>query len=553
MADHTYITANCSFVTSFKSLFPYPASDVLGVIKNLKNGKNYEQFKTAVIKNNKDVAQVFVKELYEKSIIEIVGKFEGDRNVVVGLQELNNNYFAYGTINKKKPEGYFPVLGGFQTTGNLYPTLGYILPGDKEQYLQATNGIIKPTKEVSPDSVDPEDYSEGIMAVRDLGSDNKLTDSTDADIIVKNITFDKYGDLKEINDDGRPVSMVVKKRSKPEPESEPKKQLLPQFFNKKYKNNDSKEIASFIYINSHMLNPSLLKKVTQKQLNDLKLKGKKCIIKFLNENKASDTADNIADNIEDNELQVKVEEILRTEKETYYKMLKECAENYMSKIKTLLQQNDMDTWYTYCQKRFQECISDIVDKNFQNLIVDDDTVVVFFGDFNDPRTHLKNNKLSCIIKDITYEMDIIYNPNTTCCPNKNSVYTDNYDIKKVLVKSPYNKTFSFAMKDDNLDQMFKDHGNFDTPAFTGDYIGVGTNNKEKHFPGVSTDYFDGGSDHKFVKVIFSNTNIPEGGKRRRTRRKNKNKNKNAKKTNKKGKSKKYRKKGRKTRKIRRRK
>ena len=67
MADHTYITANCSFVTSFKSLFPYPASDVLGVIKNLKNGKNYEQFKTAVIKNNKDVAQVFVKELYEKS------------------------------------------------------------------------------------------------------------------------------------------------------------------------------------------------------------------------------------------------------------------------------------------------------------------------------------------------------------------------------------------------------------------------------------------------------------------------------------------------------
>ena len=468
--EDTYITANCSFVTSTESLFKYGASDVLGVIKNLKI-ENLEGFNNLIINE----PQTKINGLFKKSIEQIVGNIDDNGSSVVGLQEVNSNCFTNITIKNAlvKKNEYFHILGGVKTaTTNLYTSLGYILPGDVGDYLTVENGIAKEGDiKIGNNDEYNDGFSKNKMAICDLGEKNEVN----------------IGDGKEISlykndrmeyDDGRPISMVVRQKE-PNP-------------------------ASHIYINCHMLNPSVLKIFDEK--NGLSTQS--------------------------------LLQIGKKEQSDYNEL------------------TGMDIWYEYCQDRFSKCINEL-EKKFPGLKIDDNTKIIFFGDFNDSLGYLASKPLRFTIKGKEYYVKIFGNNKKTCCPNTNSAYsTDKTTIDKIIEEEPFGITFSNTKKEntdkikDELPKHLKNYNNFNDPAFPGDYIGVAVKKDVNisHESKVSI-IEEGGSDHKFLKVVFSAT--PAGGKRRRTRRKNKNK--NAKKTNKKGKSKKYRKKGRKTRKIRRRK
>ena len=477
--EDTYITANCSFVTSTESLFKYGASDVLGVLKNLEI-ENLEQFNKLIDQEN---PQTQINGLFKKSIEQIVDNIDDNGSSVVGLQEVNSNGFTNDTIGKALEEKnkYFHILGGVKTvTTNLYTSLGYILPGEVTDYLTVDNGIAEYDEKVGNHAEYNDGFSKNIMAICDLGEENKVTIGNDEinDEIYLCKKYNVDNDKKEY-DDGRPISMVVRQK-----ETNP---------------------ASHIYINCHMLNPSVLK------------------IFDTNTKKLSE------------------ESLLQIGKE------KQSGYNELT---------GMDIWYKYCQDRFSKCINELV-KKFPNLNIDDNTKIIFFGDFNDSLGYLASKPLKFTIRDKEYYVQIFGNDKKTCCPNTNSAFTkSDKEIDSIIQKKPFGITFSNT-NDENIDKIkdelpehLDNYNNFNNLAFPGDYIGLGLKDGDRNIAKSVSIIEEGGSDHKFLKVVFSATPA-KGGKRRRTRRKNKNK--NAKKTNKKGKSKKYRKKGRKTRKIRRRK
>jgi hypothetical protein len=518
--EDTYITANCSFVTSTESLFKFGASDVLGVIKNL--GYKIDDIKSIDKLLGDPKLQTHINELFEKSIEKIVNNIDKNGYSVVGLQEVNSNGFTNDTIDqalqkispddpsdpklnetvknhikvlnflKQKP--YFHILGGVKTkTTNLYTSLGYILPGKVSDYLTVKNGIAEYDKKVGNYAEYNDGFSKDIMAICDLGEENEVS------IDGKTILLYKNDNMK--NDDGRPISMVVRQRRNSSNNSTPKEgdtevSSPPEHIYTNY--------ASHIYINCHMLNPSVLKIFDEK--NGLSTQS-----------------------------------------------LLQIGKNKQSKYNDL---TGMDIWYKYCQDRFSKCINELVSK-FPDLKIDDNTKIIFFGDFNDSLGYLASKSLRFTIKGKEYYVKIFGNNEKTCCPNKNSAYyKGGRTIDSVIQQEPFGITF--MNKEENITKiktelpiLLDKYHNFDYPAFPGDYIGVAVKKGVEISPNSKVSIIEeGGSDHKFLKVVFSATPA-KGGKRRRTRRKNKNK--NAKKTNKKGKSKKYRKKGRKTRKIRRRK
>lgn len=517
--EDTYITANCSFVTSTESLFKFGASDVLGVLKNL-GIKDLDGFNKLIDQEN---PQTEINGLFKQSIEQIVNNIDKNGYSVVGLQEVNSNGFTNDTIDqalqkispddpydpklnetvknhilvlnalKRKP--YFHILGGVKTkTTNLYTSLGYILPGKVSDYLTVENGIAEKDEKVDNHAEYNAGFSKNIMAICDLGEENEVS--------IDGKTILLYKNDKKNHDDGRPISMVVRQRRNSSNNSTPKEgdtevSSPPEHIYTNY--------ASHIYINCHMLNPSVLK------------------IFDTDKNKLSE------------------ESLLQIGKKTVYNNL-----------------TGMDIWYKYCQDRFSKCINELVYK-FRGLKIDDNTKIIFFGDFNDSLGYLASKPLTFTINGKEYYVQIFGNNEKTCCPNTNSAYyKGGRTIDSIIQQKPFGITFSNTKKEntdkikDELPTHLKNYNNFNNLAFPGDYIGVAVKKKGvniSHESKVSI-IEEGGSDHKFLKVVFSATPA-KGGKRRRTRRKNKNK--NAKKTNKKGKSKKYRKKGRKTRKIRRRK
>jgi len=499
--ERTFLTANCSFVTSFPSIVGDPVNDQglfrIGVsdgvaaavnlgddIKNFKLN-DYDTEKEDIKKLLKDkeqnAAQIQEKEkayannqsiiynLFEKSINTIIEN--SDENTVVGMQELNNTEQVHKTIQvklfKEGRNSFFVCNNVHDPTGGTYATLGYILPDSELHYVPLDNKVRKIFRN-TPTVYDYEDIDgenefekiksfsvdkmkNSIMAIRDLGKASKI-EPIEKDSNLYALKGTARDDPTTPNtDSGRPISMVIRGTEK-----------------------DPKEI----YINCHMLNASILK--IFKKENDI----------YTETNQGS--------------------------------LLTNSGEK-IGNTKT-----GDDVWFDYCIKRLEETLNELL-QDFGSPSLNENTKVYIMGDFNDPEgkllDYLEENPIT--MGGQSYKF-IFGDKLETCCPNTNSAKEEKSDdtIGKVKTKAPFNRGLRDYIDNKVIEgkqalvEAKRIYGL--TPIFKGDNIGKGylvggkDENEEAKKKGkpVVRMIEKKTSDHGFVTTY----KIPVQGGKRRTRR-----------------------------------
>lgn len=515
--SRTFLTANCSFVTSYPNIpgdapndsgiFRFPASDSAAVAALLAeksgtptNAKRPDTALDSIDLTITEKNQKIVYQLFEESIDNILKEENSDENTVVGMQEINNTKQVYNTLSEKlkEKEKFFVCSNVHDETGGTYPTLGYILPGTVDDYLplkdEVKGKIFKngPKNKIGPilyeysdmePSDKPKSYScvkpkneegkeEGplntIMAIRDLGS------AQDKEFVPfeKNGEREPYYILKNkgVTDSGRPISMVIKKNSDATPQE--------------------------IYINCHMLNASILKIFKKTDKGYIPQKFENGALSDIEDVNAATTL-----------LQIGNVTIDGTETPN--------APN--TKL------SGTDLWIFYCMKRLQATITELL-TDFNNVEINNNTKVFIMGDFNDPEgkllTHLEGQGI--VIGKQTFKFKF-GNRVKSCCPNKNSAaekgtHTSIEDVKQ---EEPFNKMLPKLIPKGGLrDEAIKIFGY--EPMFAGDNVGEGYVDGQPEPTVKATLIDEKTSDHSFVKTTHTppadTTGVPPAGGKRRTRR-----------------------------------
>lgn len=499
----TFLTANCSFVTSYPNLpgdapndsgiFRFPASDSAAVAALLakKNGTSTDAKSPETALDSIDLTitqknQKIVYQLFEESIDNILKEEKPDENavvgMVVGMQEINNTEQVHNTLSKKLGERKFFVCSNVHDEiVGTYPTLGYILPGAVGDYLplkdEAKGKIFKNGPKIYDYSdMEPSDKPKShscvktknekgeevgplntIMAIRDLGSAQHLR-SVDNYVILKN---------KDGTDSGRPISMVIKR--------------TPQE----------------IYINCHMLNASILK-IFEK------------------------TENGYSEQIYDGILRKKTE----TDGQKTSTLLQ--IGDYEPLPDNSLRTSGTDMWIEYCMKRLQATINELLN-DFNNVKIDKNTKVFIMGDFNDPEGKLLDKLEEDGIKIKGIHFKFKFGKGTdgdrvkSCCPNKNSAaekgtHTSIEDVKQ---EEPFNKMLPKLIPKGGLrDEAIEIFGY--EPMFAGDNVGEGYVDGQPEPTVTATLIDERTSDHSFVKTTHTpsadTTKTAHAGGKRRTRR-----------------------------------
>ena len=487
MGERTFLTANCSFVTSFPNLpgdvpndsgiFKIPASDsaaVIGLLNVLKVnaldvikiGDETTESKNARFEKN----QKTVYKLFEKSIDNILNN--SDENTVVGMQEINNTEQVHNTLieklKEKEKEKFFVCSNVHDEIGKTYPTLGYILPGTVDEYLplkdEAQSKIFRNgRKQYNYDTVKQDDLEKAkshslcsdrlntIMAIRDLGGakesylryfEGQYLKNNSAEyanyIILKKATA-KDGPF---TDSGRPISMVIK--------------------------NAPREI----YINCHMLNASLLK-----------------IFKKTTTGYIPQKFDNVtlsdADNADDATSLLQIGD---------------------APISELSQNTGTDLWLQYCMKRLQATITELLN-DFKDVKIDANTKVFIMGDFNDPEGKLldKLEEDGINIKGVRFKFKFGNETDgkkvKSCCPNKNSAAKKGTEttIENVKQEKPFIEELPNLITDKKLRDEAIEISNYD-PMFAGDNVGEGYIEGQPRPNVKAGPIAEKTSDHSFVKT-----------------------------------------------------
>lgn len=113
IANGYIVTANCSFVTSYGSVIPFPASENLALYTIL----------------NKNVSVESLFGLFQKSITQIIKTIDFTSStsnyVAAGLQEINNRQEVFDYLTTQP--GVFLCNNVYDVYGKTYPALGYIV------------------------------------------------------------------------------------------------------------------------------------------------------------------------------------------------------------------------------------------------------------------------------------------------------------------------------------------------------------------------------------------------------------------------------------------
>lgn len=549
--ERTFLTANCSFVTSFPSivgdpvndqgLFRIGVSDGIAAAVNLGDDINSfklndyntekEEIEELLKDNEKNAVQIQEKEnayaknqsiiykLFEKSIDNILKK-NSDDNTVVGMQELNNTEQVHNTIqdklSNKGRNSFFVCNNVHDPTGGTYATLGYILPQNatymeikadvKTKIFRNTRenyGYDKLNDETKGEKIKSYSVDKGkknIMAIRDLGNATELRtfklDNSEY-YIIKNTSPIKNDNKVEIGqnpntDSGRPISMVIKIR-------------------------ETDENPDEIYINCHMLNASILKIYKKSAYKEGSEHYK------YDEQVYDDTEKTYVDKLKDDTRPsslLQLSDIVLPGTKNI--MINDSKANDHSEDITGNQ-----VWFDYCLDRLSKTLNELL-SDFGIEKLDESTKVYIMGDFNDPEGTLLNYLETHPINMGGKSYQFVFGEQLdTCCPNSNSAGKIE-DINEVKQKKPFNRGLR-----DYIENKEVEKGKFAlieaksiyglTPIFKGDNIGKGYivggegDNEEAKKNGKPDVRMieEKTSDHGFVTTYKKPV---QGGKRRTRRR-----------------------------------
>ena len=485
--ERTFLTANCSFVTSFPNveddkpndngIFKFGVSDGVAAAALLEKKKILGEIELQGPPNESDgdkekryaENQSIMYTLFEDSITNILEN--SDKNTVVGMQELNNTEQVHNTITKKLSDkgrnSFFVCNNVDDPTGGTYATLGYILPDTEYHYVPLDNKVRKifrntPTvydyKDIDGEnefekikSFSVDNMKNSIMAIRDLGKASKIEPiEEDSDLYALKGTA-RDDPTTPNTDSGRPISMVIR---------------------------GTQQEPNEIYINCHMLNASILK-------------------------------------------------IFKKEKDTYTETNQgSLLTNSDTKIGGTTKTGE-EVWFDYCIERLQDTLNELLsDFGIENL--DLTTKVYIMGDFNDPEgkllEYLEDHPINMGGKSYKF---IFGKQLDTCCPNSNSA-GEIKDINIVKQEKPFNKGLRDYVENKEvesgkkaLDEAIRIYAL--TPIFKGDNIGKGyivggeDDNEEAKTEGKPDVRMieEKTSDHGFVTTYKKPV---QGGKRRTRRR-----------------------------------